>query len=55
MKKKEVIVKNEKMFGREGISIYIDGVLSRNVTKITSLFEELKLLTELEIYNIIFK
>jgi hypothetical protein len=55
MKKKRVEVKAETLFEREGVSIYIDGGLSKHVITARSLYEELKYLDAIELFDIVFR
>ena len=54
-KKIEVVVKIEALGGRAGVSIYIDGGLSKNVVDAISLCEELRMLQVLGEFEVRFE
>lgn len=54
-KRMKVVVKIEELAGRVGVSIYINGELSKHVVQAIHLFEELRILQVLGDYDVIFK
>ena len=54
-KRIKVVVKHEEMAGRVGVSIYINGGLSKHVVQAISLFEELKMLQALGEFDVTFE
>jgi hypothetical protein len=54
-KRMKVVVKVEELAGRVGVSIYINGGLSRHVVEALSLFEELRMLQALGEFDVTFK
>ena len=56
MKKKlEVVVKAESIGGRAGVSIYINGGLSKHMVEAIHLFEELRMLEALGTFEVSFE
>lgn len=54
-KKMKVVVKIEELAGMVGVSIYINGGLSKHVVQAISLFEELRLLQMLGEFDVTFE
>jgi len=53
-KRKLVEVIQEELFGRDGVSTYINGGFSKHMVTATELFKELKFINELDAYNVRF-
>jgi hypothetical protein len=54
-KRMKVVVKLEEVAGRVGVSIYIDGGLSKHVVQAVHLFDELRMLQRLGEFDVTFK